>query len=196
MPAKILAVKILGDLSGLTSSLETGEGQVNRSVGRIEKKISQMGKVMSSAGKSLTKGLTVPLAGAAAGMFAATVEAGKYADKILDLQQVTGIGTGELQELEYIANQAGVSFEGLTRQIGRSTTRLNEAGHTFDSAVAELQGIEDITERNVRAQELFGQKLDDIAPIIGMTAAEYSGLREAANELGHVQSEEQLKNLD
>ena len=197
-----------------STALVKGMRDAKRGTDDLARQFQRVGRSMQQVGSSLTRSLTLPLAAVGAAFAAATVEAGNYADKILDLEQITGLSTESLQELEHVATVAGVSFEGLTGTIQRFSARLPqiEAG-TSESAIAfdklgvalrdsqgnvrdmeelfpelimSLQNVENVTERNAIAQQVFGRSLNDLAPILGMTADQFEAARSEAHELGLV----------
>jgi DNA-binding Lrp family transcriptional regulator len=116
--------------------------------------------------------------------------------------------------LEQVATVAGVSFEGLTGVITRFSARLpsiegggSEAAEAFrrlgvdlrdtsgeirdmddlfPDLIMALQNIENVTERNALAQQVFGRSLNDLAPVLGMTAEEFQNARDEAHDLGLV----------
>jgi hypothetical protein len=208
-----LLVRITGDSTQLDSSIDQS-GQ----------RLQQFGAGAQRVGGSLSKNLTTPILAVGGAMVAATVSAGNYADSILDLEQVTGLSSDTLQEFENVATVAGVSFEGLTGTISRFTSRLptiesgtSETAVAFDSLgvnlrdaqgeirsteelfpelISALQDIENTTERNAVAQQVFGRSLGDIAPVLGLTADQIRNAREEAHELGLVQEREVLVSLN
>ena len=189
------------------------------SVDNAESGVKTFGERAEKLGGSMTRLVTGPLLGLGAAFTAATIEAGNYADKILDLNQITGLSTDYLQELEGVARVAGVSFDGLTGVIQRFTARLpsieagsSEAANAFNQLGVELrdsrgeirsmeqlfpelitalQGIENVTERNAIAQQIFGRSLGDLAPVLGLTADEMDRARESSQEF--LRTEEELK---
>ena len=181
--------------------------------------LKSFGERAAKVGGNMTRMITGPILAVGAAFTAATIEAGNYADKILDLNQITGLSTDYLQELEHVAMVAGVSFEGLTGVIQRFTARLpsiesesSEASHAFKrlgvdlrntqgeirdmndlfpELIGALQDVDNITERNALAQQIFGRSLNDLAPVLGMTADELERAKDASKEF--LRSEEELR---
>jgi hypothetical protein len=207
-------------VSELIYQIKTDSAQFVKGMEEAKKKSEALSKSFTTAGKALTVGLTAPLVAAGAGMIKLAVEAGKTADRILDLEQITGLSTDTLQEFKNVAAVAGVDFEGLvgtlTRFQGRlklidqegtasaeavkrlgvsvrdANGELRSADDLFPEFIGALNQIEDITERNSIAQEVFGRSLQDLGPVLGLTAEQIKNAREEARELGIVQSKDAL----
>jgi len=207
-------------VSELIYQIKTDSAQFVKGMEEAKKKSEALSKSFTTAGKALTVGLTAPLVAAGAGMIKLAVEAGKTADRILDLEQITGLSTDTLQEFKNVAAVAGVDFEGLvgtlTRFQGRlklidqegtasaeavkrlgvsvrdANGELRSADDLFPEFIGALNQIEDITERNSIAQEVFGRSLQDLGPVLGLTADQIKRAREEARELGIVQSKDAL----
>ena len=200
----------------------TGEtGDFERSVERSKTGLDRLGQRATRAGQTLTRNVTLPLAAVGTALIAATIETGKYADKLLDLEQITGLSTNTLQELEQVASDAGVSFDGLTGTVQRFSARLpgivsgttegarafeqlgvelhdasgniRDMDELFPEMIQALQQVENVTERNAMAQQIFGRSLQDIAPVLGMTADEFDEARQKAHDLGLVLEKDALE---
>jgi hypothetical protein len=140
------------------------------------------------------------------------VRVGNMADALLDLEQQTGLSTTTLQEFRHVATVAGVAQDTMANAAMQLTRRLSAFGEESEQLqmvlgglgvsvrntdgsfremdqimpelIMELQGMEDITERNRIAQELFGRGAVALAPILGMTAEEFANARGEAHALG------------
>ena len=195
--------------------------QVDKEARKVQKSIALLGKNMEKTGKSLTKWVSAPLIGLGAAMVLAADKTGKYADKLLDLTEITGLSTDSLQEMEHVARIAGVDFGGLTNTIAKFTSKLPEIirgtgysteaikklgveifdtdGHVrdmndlFPEMIKKMQGMENVTERNAIAQQIFGRSLQDIAPVLGMTADEFDRTIQEAHDLNLIIGEEGIK---
>lgn len=177
----------------------------------FERDINRLGDRAAKVGGTLTKALTVPIAGIGAAAIAAAIKTGEFADKILDLEEITGFSSDALQRLERVAGFAGVSFDGLVNGVTQFTRRIPqlESG-TGDVAAAfgalgvdlrdandelrsgedlyfdiikALQSVENQTERNVIAQQVLGRNLQDLAPVLGLTADEFQRVFDAAQPI-------------
>lgn len=188
---------------------------------RVNKSLASAGKKMTSMGKGLSVGLTAPILAAAGAALALAGRVGQIADRLLDLEQITGISTGAIQEWQYVANQAGVNSETMTSAMEKLTTKLfdvtgagNEGTKTLDALgvaykdasgefisgenimdglISKLASMDNVVERNAMGAKLFGGSWKDIAPILSFGASGIESLKKEANELGIVLSEDSLK---
>ena len=188
---------------------------------KVQRQFNKVGKATEALGRTMSKFVTGPLLGAVAASLLAADATGKYADKMLDLEQITGLSTDSLQEYEQVAREAGVSFEGLTGTIAKLTNQIpdiakgtgpaaeamealgvnvfdasgdvRDMNELFPSLINKLRGVENITTRNALTQDIFGRSLQDIAPVIGLTAKQLDDARQKAHDLGLVMDGDALK---
>jgi hypothetical protein len=207
-------------VSELLYQIKADATQFTKTVKDSSKQFEDLGKSLTKTGKALTLGLTVPLTAAGAGLVKLAIESGKAADKILDLEQITGLSTDTLQEFKNVAVVAGVDFEGLVGTLTRFQGRLQSidqegsesaeavarlgvsvrdtngniraADDLFPEFLGALNQIENITERNSLAQKIFGRSLQDLGPVLSLTADQIKNAREEASKLGLVQSKDAL----
>lgn len=187
--------------------------KMDKQIRKVQKSMVKTGKKLQAVGVGITK-MVAPIAIASAGVAVFAGKMGKYADKLLDLSQITGLSVESLQEMEHVASVAGVSFEGLTGTISKFTnqvpeilkgtgaasdalkmlgvTILDSSGEIksmdslFPELLDKLRGVENVTHRNALAQDIFGRSLQDIAPVLGMTSKEFGEARKEAHSLGLV----------
>ena len=147
-----------------------------------------------------------------------------FADRMQDLQEITGVNTTKLQEFQYVAKIAGVevdvfssAVQGLTQRLARGgedagplgrafealgmTARdangeLRKGGDIVEEAIAKLSQMENITQRNVIGAQVFGGAWREMAPVLSLGSQEIERLRKEAHELGVVLSGEQLQAAD
>jgi len=160
------------------------------------------------------------ITGAAAAAYKAATATGAYAEEIKNLAQQTGLGTTRLQELKIVAENSGLSFDTITRAVTQVQRKLMEiergsgaAAETmrrlgisvhdsrgklrsmddlFPEIIKKLQSMTNVSERNMLAAQIFGRGFGELAPILGMTAAEFERATRQARELGLVMSEREL----
>ena len=196
--------KIMGTIginnSEADSALESTEGKAaktSKSIGqRMQEGLGKAEKAIGTVGKSMTKWVTGPIVAASAGVFGLMTKTGDYADRVLDLSDITGMSTDAIQEWSYVADIAGVSSEavtdavaGLVRRLpqlesegGRATEAMDKLGLSYeelsnlspdeqvDALMYALSEIEDPLERNAIGSQLFGGAWKDLAPILSMGA--------------------------
>ncbi|WP_332632030.1 hypothetical protein [Halalkalibacter flavus] len=182
-----------------------------------EKSISKTGKEAEGLGTKLGKGIkTAAKFGAALGagalvaggaMFGLGVKLGNTADRLLDLNSITGMSTDEIQRWEKVTKVAGVSSDAMTNASQKLTksldTMVNSGGKGAESlealglsveevanmnadermnAITEaLAGVEDKTERAKIGTDLLGGSWKDIAPIVDMGADAMNKAKDSAN---------------
>jgi hypothetical protein len=197
---------------------------VDKTAKDLQKSLTRTGRNISKMGGSLSKKLTAPIVALAGGLTLLSQKTGEYADKILDLEQVTGLSVQNLQKFELVSKEAGVSFEGFVGVIGKFQSRLPQilsgtgrAAETikalgvnvkdsqgkikdmntlFPQLIGALQGVEDITERNTMAQQLFGRSMGDLAPILGMTADDLNRIGQEAEDMGAILDKDALNSAN
>ena len=146
-----------------------------------------------------------------------------YADTLITLSAQTGLSTDTLEKYNAISELADVSMETFTGSLAKTTKAMGEAqkgstkyveaykklgvsvtdanGNLRDSedvyweTVDALKGIENETERDALAMELFGKSAQDLNTIIDMGSEGFKGLEQTAVEMGAVLGGEGLAAL-
>ena len=199
--------KIKGETSDIDKKLKT----TDTATSSTQTKFGKLQTVLSKAAPWIAAGAAAVALGKK--VLALGVDAGNAADKLLDLEEITGLNTDTLQELQYIAADSGVSFDGLTGAVTKFTAKIpdlegtsnvadafqslgvnlrdsngeiRDSNDLFPEMIKSLQNVENTTERNATAQQLFGRSLSDLAPVLGLTNDEFDGLREKADAAGAV----------
>lgn len=159
--------------------------------------------------------------GAAKQMWDATVETGKFADEMLTTAQVAGIGVETLQEWRYAAQFIDTEVTVMTGSVAKMTKQLasaregtgasaeafamlgveikqadgslRNANDIFFDAIDALGQIENETERDVLAMQLFGKSAKDLTPLINAGAEELRRLGQEAQDLGVVMAEDTVQ---
>lgn len=150
-----------------------------------------------------------------------------YADNILTLSAQTGLSTDTLEKYNAVAELTDVSMETLTGSMAKNIKAMSEAqngGKKYSEAYKELgvkvtdangklrdseavywetvdalKGIENETERDALAMQLFGKKAQDLNTIIEMGSEGVKEYTDKAVEMGAVlggKGLEALGNLD
>ncbi len=140
--------------------------------------------------------------------------AAEYADNINTLSVQTGVSARTLQEWDYAAELVDTSLETITSSFSRleksmssneaafqklgisvttSSGEMRSAEAVFYEVIDALGNIENKTERDQMAMEIFGRSASELA---GVISAGSEGLRKYAEEaenLGRIMSQEDLE---
>jgi hypothetical protein len=191
-----------------------------KAASEVTKGLGKMARALDHAGLQLSRAFTAPLAAAGAAIGALALKTGDYADKILTLEQQTGLSTDTLQEFAHVAKAAGGSSDALFATITALTGKLPDiaagTGETaealgklgirvqdadgkyrsmndiFPEIITALQKEQDQTKRNVLTYQIFGKASKEVTAFLGMTSREMSNLRAEARSLGSVMSKDSL----
>ena len=207
MATRELKVKITAD----TVNAEKGIDRTSKKVGGLPPIVKKAGMALMGAfaAKQLMSGISNLVKGLT-----------NTADRLLDLQDITGISTDVLQEYEYVARIAGVNTEalanaamGLTQRMARATTEsspLNIAmrdlgvnlkdtqgamrggAEVMDDVIKKLSDMDNVTERNVLGSQIFSGAWKDMAPILSKGSEGIEQLRREAREMGFVMDDAML----
>ena len=160
-----------------------------------------------------TKNLSKVAAGFLTSMGALAVKTAQEADELAELSQQTGVSTDNLQKWNYASERVDVSVDtmagGLKKlkkaltsskapfdQLGIATKNANgefrDITDIFFDSLEALSKIQNETERDVVAMELFGKSADELAGIIDDGGAALRSLGEEAENLGVIIPEEDI----
>jgi hypothetical protein len=186
-----------------------------------QKELQKFGKNMTKIGKDLTLAISTPLAAVGVAAFAASVKLGNYADKLLDLEQQTGLTTDSLQKYRAVTTQAGIATDAVARASENLQRRLasgeegskdltdglkalgvsarDSAGNLrsidniLEESISKLSDYSDITERNQLALKIFGRSASELAPLLALGSKGIEDAKNRAVELGLVLSKDALE---
>ena len=154
-----------------------------------------------------TKGLSMAAGAAGAGMVAMAVSAGKTADDLLTMSRNTGFSVEELQKLKYAADLIDVSYEDMTGSITKLTKSMSSENKAFAElgvsirnqdgtmrdavdvwydALDALGKVENETERDALAMEIFGKSAMEMSGIVDDGGAALKALGEEAEATGTI----------
>lgn len=213
-----------GLLGNLRVRLTAETEDFRRGVGAARKNLNTFEKDVDRFGRRLKGALSLAAATAAATGLAVLIgKAADVADQIDKMSIRTGIARGTLQELKFAGDQLGVSFEAIagvteafTRRIpsiqsGTGDTaeafralgvslrdskgQLRGMGELFPDIIRGLSGIENETQRNALATQLFGRKAFEIVPMLAAGGEELERLTKRARELGMVMGDSEIAKL-
>lgn len=150
-----------------------------------------------------------------------TVEAAEYADQILTLSDITGLSSETLQELTYSAELLDVSVDTVAGSLKKCTKtmadaqdgtgaaaeayaalgvsvvdsngELRDSEQVFYDCIDALGQVENETERDALAMQIFGKSATDLNPLIvaGSSALEEYG--QMAHDAGAVLEDDTLQ---
>ena len=151
----------------------------------------------------------------------ATMNTSQLADELLTLEKTTGLSTDTLQELNYASELLDVSTSTVTgsitkleKQMGSAANgtqsaidKFDELGIAFQDSEGNMRDAEDVfwdaidalgqidneTERDAAAMELFGKSAKELNPLIEAGSEAFMALADEANEVGYVMSGDTLE---
>lgn len=199
---------------------EAEQRKLTEEVSKTDKQILQVAsgfeKVASKA--SAAAKATEPLSKAAAaglvGLTGMAVEAGKTADDISTLSKQTGIATDTIQKMKYASDLIDVDMETAVKAVGRLKKGLDKNEDTlkamgvaikdqngqyrnmediFMDTIKGLSQIENETERDKVAMDLFGKSADELAGYIDDGGQAFRELSQMAEQKGLIISDEDLQ---
>lgn len=197
------------DFSKLKSGLESvGSGAVSG---------------IKAAGAAIA-GMGIAVAGAAAGAAKLLSTSVANADELQRLSDVTGMSAETLQEFQYAGSALGVSLDTITgaqtkliknmqsastgsktqanafKALGVSIYdlhgNLRDSQETMGEVFDALQKVENPTERDAIAMNLFGKSARDLNPLIDAGSDGLNQLTDEAQKNGAVMSDETVSGLD
>lgn len=170
------------------------------------------------------KALGNALKGVASSLKDAVVDAANAADEINTLAKTTGLSTDEIQKFQYASDIIDVSLETLTgsmtkltanmasakdgsgaaaeafQALGISVTdssgELRDRQDVFNETIEALGKIENETERDALAMQVFGKSAQQLNPLIKGGAKQLEALGKEAEEAGLILDKEALDSLN
>jgi hypothetical protein len=182
--------------------------------------ISQAASGVTGALKSMIG--PAAIGGAVVGLVTMAETAGENADRLFDLAAQTGLSTDALQEWEFVAKTAGANtetfsdavkavvknlseaaggtgaaadaYETLGIKVLDASGNLRSAGDITDEVFEKLAGMENITQRNALAQDIFGKKWEETISVLDLGSEALANMRKEGRSA--VISQESLRNAD
>lgn len=193
-------------------SAETAANSFNSTAEKISTTAGKLSQKFGSLAEK-TKGLSLAAGGALAGLAGLAVKAGQNADDLNTLSKQTGVATDELQKMQYAADLIDVDTDTITS--GLKKLKKNLDGHEdswkkvgvkvkdandqykdittiFYETIEGLSGIENETERDIVAMDLFGKSADELAGVIDDGGAALKALGQEAEDLGVIIPQDDL----
>lgn len=201
-------------------SLEDKLNDVNNKWKSAGKSIGEFGSKTEALGKKVAP-ISATAGAGLAGMAGMAVEAGKTADDLNTLAKTTGLTTASIQKLQYASALIDVDFETVQGSLSKLTKNMDAAregtgataeafatlGVTVkDEVTGELLNNEDVfyktidalakvqneTERDAMAMQIFGKSAQELNPLILGGADALKKMGEEAENRGLIISQEEL----
>lgn len=158
-----------------------------------------------------TKAVSAAAAGLATAMLGNAYKAGQAADELNTLSKQTGLSVEELQRMQYASDLVDVSVDDMTGSLKKLTKQMGSGSKVFDQlgisitdqngnmrdatdvwyeSLQALSQIDNETERDVIAMELFGKSANDLAGIIDDGGESLRAYGDEAEDLGLVLSQD------
>ena len=129
-----LAVQITGNISGLSSALQTAQGQLNGFAGGVE----QISAQMRATGTKLSVGVTAPLVGVGA---TALTAAADFEQSMNVMQQVSGATGAQMEAMQAQALQLGAQTSFSAGEAAQGMLELAKAGMSAEQSSAAIGGV-------------------------------------------------------
>lgn len=166
------------------------------------------------------KALGNAVAGVAREFKETVLAASDYGSAVNDTAAKTGMSTDSLQKWQYAAGLCGVENEKLTslmvkqqksfsdaaegsktaseayNRMGIDIESVGSSSDAFDLVMQKLAGMTDETERNALANDIFGKSYADLSPLLAEGADGMEELRQKAEDIGAVMSEDAVAAAD
>lgn len=160
-----------------------------------------------------TKGFSAACGAGLAGLVGLAVKAGQTADDLNTLAKQTGFSTEELQKMQYASDRIDVSMDTITGAAAKLTRAIasnNDAFETlhvslintdgttrsvneiFYDTIEALSQVQNETDRDTMAMQLFGKSANDLAGIIDDGGAALKQLGLEAENAGLILSQDAL----
>lgn len=169
------------------------------------------------------KGLATGIVNLGKQMFEMGKETRAYADNVMQLSTQYGLTTDKIQEFQYMSELTDTSLETITgsmtkltknmqtatkgtgdaferfKKLGISVTdtegNLRSTDEVFAEAISRLGNVENATERDALAMNIFGKSAMDLNPLIAVGREGLADYRAEAHEMGYVLDTDTLESL-
>lgn len=211
--------KVQADISQFDKNIDKAIDSTNRLEKTVAQKLSDVGDSFINVGKKASMfSAAVGATATAVVMFAK--KTGDMANDLLSATIALDSSADILQEYKLVSIEAGTSTDAFSRSVESLTRRLKDAesggdevteyidrlgvslfdasgnmrrmGDITDDIIKSLAEMENVSQRNVIASQLFGRQWVDIAPILALGAEGIDNVRKNAHDLGVVLDGEAL----
>lgn len=204
------------DLKGLEGELKEFGSVTTQKLKVVGEKFQDVGSKIESAGRALSR-VSTAAAGAIGGIAKIGYDAVQSADELNTLAKQTGVSTDELQKWGYAAELVDVDVDTITSSMKRMKKNLDSNSDAFEElgvktkdgsgqfrdatdifydTLEALSQIDNETERDVVAMDLFGRNADELAGIIDDGGKALRKYGEEAENLGLIIDGDTLDKLN
>lgn len=198
----------LKDLEDQAKNTSTAFDKITAATSKVSKgakDVAQQTRALSAAGAAV-----------AGGLLATGASAVKTADELATLSARTGLSTDMLQKFSYASDMVDVSTEELAGAVSKMKKNMGDAPEKFEAlgisvknadgtyrdlesvlfdSLAALSQVEDGTQRDLLAMDLFGKSADSLATIIDDGGEGLKAYGDKAEEMGLILSEDTIQKL-
>ena len=207
--------QITKDLTG--ASEEAGKQAGEKSGGSFASGF----KKAAAVGAGVVAATTAAATAATAAFVGAAKETAEYGDQIDKMSQKLGLSTENYQKLSYAMQLSGADISDLSKGIIKITDALADVANGVDEAddayqslgvatrnadgsmrstedvlidtIGALASMEDETQRNALAQDLFGKSAKELAPLLNAGSDGIRSMMQEAEDYGMVLSDDAVK---
>ncbi len=203
-------------------SIFVNSDEAEKSISKTEEKAESLGTKLGKGIKTAAKWGTAIVGGASAavgGLLAVTNKTAEYADEIDKLSERTGVNREELQRWKYAAEQSGADIGKLEVGVKTLSNVMDDAINgnekaveafgklgisvddlknktqedIFSAVMAGMADMEQGAQRNALGNDLLGRSYTELLPLLNAGSQGMQDLKNRADELGLVMSEEAVK---
>ena len=188
-----------------------------RSFGSVAKQQLQVVSQKSAELAQKTRGLSTAAAGALTAIGGLAYKTAQNADELNTMAKQTGFATDELQKMQYASDRIDVSLETITGAAAKMTKQLGSNEDKFASlgvatrdvngnfrstsdifydTVKALSQIQNETERDTAAMDIFGKSANELAGVIDDGGAALRDFGKEAEDAGLIMSQDTLDSLN
>lgn len=179
-------------------------------------KIKDVGSKITDVGNKL-KPVSIAAGALGGGLVKLGYDAITSADELSTMSKQTGLSTESLQKFQYAADLVDVSVDDITGALKKMKPKMTENNETFQKlgisvrdvdgglrsaeevfyeSIEALSKIQNETERDQVAMELFGKSADSLAGIIDDGGAALKQFGQEAEDMGLIIDEDTLTSLN
>ena len=187
---------------------------------KLNAELKQQAKQVDGALKNAMQGATVVIGATVGAVAALTSKTMQVGDNIDKMSQKIGMSRKQYQEWDFVMSQCGGSvdnfkmgyktlasqmemvmkgnkdsigyFKKLGVSVKDSTGALRNQDDIFNDVIRSLQNIKNPTERAIIGQKLLGKSFLEMKPMLNQSAESIDTLKQKANDLGLVMSDEAI----